>query len=71
MKAHITENSRFKTIEEVENLGQYEAETLYNYIYNYGAEKGYIENVQKPILLDFINSIYDLGKQENKPDIDR
>lgn len=63
MKAHITENSRFKTIEEVENLGQYEAETLYNYIYNYSAEKGYIENVQKPILLDFINSIYDLGKQ--------
>lgn len=70
----MIENRRFKTIEEVENLGQYEAETLYNYIYNYGAEKsykGYVENVQKPILLDFINSIYDLGKQENKPDIDR
>lgn len=62
MKEHITENSRFKSLEEVENLGQYESETLIDYIYNYIDEE-WLENTQKPVLLDFINYIYEAGKR--------
>lgn len=53
---------RFKNITEIEDLGQYEGEVLYNFIYNYSSGVEWVENTQKDIILQFVNHIYNMGR---------